>query len=226
MLLRLPLHRTKTPAASLLLAAQLSFLITVFRGVSQSTEDFAIQGTFTINHESGLYVGTWGSSIGFAGGTEIDFYAGYAKEVIPGLTLDGGVTYYWYPSGVGNTDVIEPYISVTGMVGPVKAKAGLAYAPDQKSLGSESAVYTYVDLSSAIPNTPFTVKSHVGFAKSDSFLGGPDGDAVDYSIGVDATWKALTFGVSYVNTDYTKAFGLKETLGADGTVVFSLSAAF
>ena len=43
-----------------------------FRGFSQSNEEAAIQGGFTIGHDSGLYVGTWGSSIGFNNGTEID----------------------------------------------------------------------------------------------------------------------------------------------------------
>lgn len=31
-----------------------------FRGFSQSNEEAAIQGGFSIGHDSGLYVGTWG----------------------------------------------------------------------------------------------------------------------------------------------------------------------
>lgn len=197
-----------------------------FRGVSQSNEDFAIQGGFTASHDSGLYLGTWGSSIGFAGGTEIDFFGGYSTEVASGLTVDVGATYYWYPSGTGDTDVIEPYAAISGDIGPVSAKLGFAFAPDQASLGSNSATYLYTDLSTAIPNTPFTLKGHVGYAKSDSFLGGPDGDAIDYLIGVDVSWKALTLGVAYVNTDYTRVGGVKETLGADGAVLFTIGAAF
>lgn len=196
-----------------------------FRGFSQSTEDFAIQGTFTASHESGLYVGTWGSSIGFAGGTEIDFYAGYATEVASGVKLDGGVTYYWYPSGTGNTDVIEPYASISGSIGPATAKLGVAYAPDQASLGDESAVYVYTDVSAGIPDTPITIKGHLGYAKSDSFLGGPDGETLDYMVGADLAYSGLTFGISYVNTDVRKALG-KEALGADGAVLFSVGASF
>jgi len=44
-----------------------------FRGFSQSNEEAAIQGGFTVTHESGLYVGTWGSSIGFNNGTRAGF---------------------------------------------------------------------------------------------------------------------------------------------------------
>ena len=36
-----------------------------FRGISQSDEDIAIQGGFDFEHESGFYLGTWGSSVDF-----------------------------------------------------------------------------------------------------------------------------------------------------------------
>ncbi len=78
-----------------------------FRGFSQSDEEAAIQGGFTIGHDSGLCVGTSGSSIGFNNGTEIDVFAGFAKEVSSGLTADVGATLYLYP-GSSNTSVIEP----------------------------------------------------------------------------------------------------------------------
>lgn len=197
-----------------------------FRGFSQSNEKAAIQGGFTIGHDSGLYAGTWGSSIGFNNGTEIDVFAGFAKEVTPGLTADVGATVYLYP-GANNTTVIEPYASLTGAIGPATVKGGVAWAPGgQNSLGDASGVYLYSDVGVQIPDTPVKLKGHVGYAKSDSFLGGLDGDAIDYSVGVDFTWKVLTLGVAYVNTDAPKFGGYKETVGADGAVVFSLGAAF
>lgn len=197
-----------------------------FRGFSQSNEEAAIQGGFTIGHDSGLYVGTWGSSIGFNNGTEIDVFAGFAKEVTPGLTADVGATVYLYP-GVDNTTVIEPYASLTGAIGPATVKGGIAWAPGgQDSLGDASGVYLYSDVGVQIPDTPIKLKGHVGYAKSDSFLGGLDGEVFDYSVGVDVTWKVLTLGVAYVNTDAPKFGGYKEAVGADGAVVFSLGAAF
>ena len=58
-------------------------------------------------------------------------------------------------------------------------------------------------------------------------LGGATGEYADYSVGAAATWKALTFGVSYVNTIGFEATPFtKDVLGADGTVVFSVSADF
>lgn len=199
-----------------------------FRGFSQSGEEAAIQGGFTIAHDSGLYVGTWGSSIDLPGynGTEIDVFGGFSTEVASGVTGDIGATFYLYP-GVDNATVIEPYASLTGAIGPATVKGGIAWAPGgQDALGDASAVYLYSDVGVQIPDTPVKLKGHFGYAKSDSFLGGLDGDVIDYSVGVDFTWKVLTLGVAYVNTDAPKLGGYKESAGADGAVVFSLGAAF
>jgi uncharacterized protein (TIGR02001 family) len=197
-----------------------------FRGFSQSNEEPAIQGGFAVAHETGFYIGTWGSSIGFANGTEIDLYGGFTKEIASGLTADVGATIYFYP-GSTDTTVVEPYLSLTGTLGPASVKGGVAWAPKgQDSLAGFSSVYVYGDVAVGIPSTPIKLKAHVGHANSDSFLGGLDGKVFDYSFGAEASWKALTLGVSYVNTDETTALGWKDTIGADGAVIFSLTAAF
>lgn len=197
-----------------------------FRGFSQTNEEATLQGGFTVAHESGVYVGTWGSGVGFANGSEIDVFAGFSKEVTSGVTFDIGATLYLYP-GAADSSIIEPYLSVTGTVGPATIKGGVAWAPKgQDSLGDFSSVYVYSDASIGIPSTPVTLKAHLGYAKSDSFLGGLDGEVFDYSIGAEVSWKALTLGVSYVNTDETTALGWKETIGADGAVLFTIGASF
>jgi uncharacterized protein (TIGR02001 family) len=207
-----------------------------FRGFSQTNEEATLQGGFTVAHESGAYVGTWGSGIGFGqavggSGTEIDVFAGFAKEVTSGLTFDIGATLYLYP-GIPDSTIIEPYVSVTGTVGPATIKGGLAWAPKgQEFLADQGAVYVYTDAAVGIPSTPVKLKAHLGYAKSDSFLGGLDGEVIDYSIGAEVSWKVLTFGVSYVNTDAPQTVlpvigNYKEAIGADGAVLFTLGAAF
>ncbi|MFZ5748915.1 MAG: TorF family putative porin [Pseudomonadota bacterium] len=197
-----------------------------FRGFSQTNEEATIQGTFTISHESGLYVGTWGSGIGFANGTEIDLYGGYSTDITDGVGIDVGATVYLYP-GASNSTIIEPYAKLKTSIGPASLTTGIAWAPGgQDSLGGDSGVYVSGDLGLSVPGTPLSVTGHAGWAKSDSFLGGLDGEVFDYSIGVSASWKALTLGVAYVNTDETTTGGWKEGIGADGAAIFSLSAAF
>ena len=114
-----------------------------FRGISQTDKDFAVQGGVTLNHQSGVYVGVWGSSIDdyVAAGAdqEIDLVAGFKKEVASGTTLDVGATYYYYPGAEKivpgyDSDFVEFYGSVSHTFGPVTGKVLGAYAPKQSAL--------------------------------------------------------------------------------------------
>jgi uncharacterized protein (TIGR02001 family) len=205
-----------------------------FRGVSQTGEEAAIQGTINVTHESGLYVGVWGSSINFNGGTELDIYAGYSREITPGLTADLGLLYYYYPkNGSFATDFFEPYFSLSGALGPVNAKVGVAYAfEDQSALADDDNLYLYTDLNTAIPGTPFKLKGHVGYTDgaTSGFSGAISGDYWDWSVGAEASYKALTFGVAYVDTDvkndpFSTSIGANAA-GSDAGVVFSVGASF
>jgi len=93
----------------------------IYRGLTQTNNKPAIQGGFDYAHESGFYVGNWNSSISWIsdsygpngygnkttnpGGTsvtgpiEMDFYAGFKKELIAeGFASDFGVLQYYYPT--------------------------------------------------------------------------------------------------------------------------------
>ena len=145
-----------------------------FRGISQTDKRFAVQGTLTVSHESGLYGTVWGSSIDdyVANGAdqEIDFIVGY-KKTIGGTTIDGGVLYYYYPgSGGANSDFVEPYLAA--------------------------------DLSAGIPSTPITLSAHFGHSFGPSYLTIGD-EYSDWNVGAAYTWKNLSFGVQYVDTDGT-----------------------
>jgi uncharacterized protein (TIGR02001 family) len=193
-----------------------------FRGFSQSSQNVAVQAGITATHESGFYVGTWGSSISFAGSSEVDIFGGWSGAVAEGVTVDVGLLYYLYPKhGGGDTDFFEPYINLIGTVGPATIKVGANYAWSQSALVDNDAIYLHAEPSIAIPGTPFGLNGHLGYASSDAFPGGFDGEVWDWSLGATATWKNLTFGVSYVDTDEPG-----QIRGSDAAVVFSLTAAF
>ncbi|WP_225206518.1 TorF family putative porin [Novosphingobium huizhouense] len=185
-----------------------------FRGVSQSDRNLAIQGGLTIAHESGVYVGTWGSNLagwGTFGGAnmELDLIAGFKKS-FGNATVDVGATWYMYPKGFDNTDFIEPYVKISGTTGPVTLTAGVAYAPQQEALGAWYAtgadaaagvytkpgdkndnLYLWGDAAAGIPNTGLTVKGHIGYSKGNKGLGpfatsvAPTGEYWDWLIGAD-----------------------------------------
>jgi uncharacterized protein (TIGR02001 family) len=177
-----------------------------FRGVDLSGGDIAIQGGIDLSHDSGIYLGTWGSSIdedtvGF-GHTELDIYGGWSGELTDGLALDVGVLYYMYPNaGIDDTDYIEFYTSLGFTLGPAEATVGAAYAPKQDSLGGTDNLYIYTDVGVGIPGTPISISGHLGY--TDGFLTfTSDGDAFDWSIGADvALTENLSVGVAYVGAD-------------------------
>jgi len=67
----------------------------IFHGVTQSDSGPAIQGGLDYGHESGLYVGTWASTVDKADetGLEVDFYAGVSRKVGDFGYNVGAVTY-------------------------------------------------------------------------------------------------------------------------------------
>lgn len=198
-----------------------------FRGVSQSDEGVALQGGFTVNHESGFYAGTWGSNLagwGTFGGPnlEVDVFAGYATTV-GSAGVDVGVTWYMYPDGFDNTDFFEGYAKLKGTAGPVSLTAAVYYAPKQEALGNFSAtpfsrgqkednIYLAGDAAFAIPDTPITFNAHIGYSDGNPGLGpngtsvAPTGEYWDWSVGAAVNvYGPLTLSVSYVDTDISRA---------------------
>ncbi|MGR6329186.1 TorF family putative porin [Sphingomonas sp. XXL09] len=205
-----------------------------FRGVSQSDDHPAVQAGITVAHASGLYVGTWASNLagwGTFGGAnmELDLIGGYKTKVSPTGTLDVGLTWYVYPGGANKTDFAEPYAKLSGTIGPASLLAGVAYAPKQQAIGkwydtgaSAAAgvydhpgakgdnLYLWGDGAYAIAGTPFTAKAHVGHSWGQNGLGPnatavtPTGSYWDWSLGADTTYRNLTLGLAWVDTDISQ----------------------
>lgn len=209
------------PKAVTLTAALTGITDYRFRGLTQTDENPALQATVNLNTKYGFYVGTWASTIDGDGSTpllagygdaEVDLYAGYTKT-FDGVTVDGGVLYYYYPSAVKslNTDFFEPYASASYTYGPVTGKVGAAYAwGGQKGLDftntSDDNIYVYGELSAGIPRLPVTLKGHVGY--TDGSLGlanlvSGNKHYFDWSLTAEAVRGPFKVGISYVDTDIT-----------------------
>lgn len=206
-----------------------------FRGVSQSDEEPAVQGGITVAHESGVYVGAWGSNLagwGTFGGAnmELDLFAGI-KVPVGGGTLDTGLTWYMYPGGADETDFAELYAKLSGNIGPLGLTGGVAYAPKQEALGNvfftgsaaaagltddpgdkEDNLYLFADAAYAITDTPVSLKAHIGYSDGNPGLGpngtsvAPTGTYFDWQLGIDVTpIQHLTLSAAYVDTEISRA---------------------
>src|SRR6185436_9163527 len=102
----------------------------IFRGLTQTNRDPALQGGFDYSHSSGFYLGTWASNISWlrdgvppqyisGGSLEWDFYGGYKWGFAPDWTLDLGALYYYYPGsensafGLAKADTFEVYAGLS-----------------------------------------------------------------------------------------------------------------
>jgi len=158
----------EAPKAPYTLSANV-FLVSdyFFRGITQTWGKPAVQGGFDFAHDSGIYLGTWGSNVSgnqFPGGSlEWDLYGGYNYKINDDFTIGAGVLYYYYP-------------------GANFSKAA----------------------------TP-----------------GPDKTLNTFEGNISASWKWLTFKISYAFTDY---FGASQAIGykgdTSGTLYPELNAAY
>jgi len=180
-------HAEDAPAAAAPAASEHTFTANVgiysqyiFRGLTQTNEDPALQGGFDYSHASGLYAGVWASNISWlrdngsykgGGSGEFDFYAGF-KNTIPStdITYDLGVLQYWYPgstnTGLVKGDTTELYAAL----GWKWVTAKYSYVVSDKAFGVRDADGTYYfDLSAAVPlgETGLTVGAHYGWQEFD-----------------------------------------------------------
>lgn len=220
-----------------------------FRGISQTENNFAIQGGFDVAHESGFYAGTWASNLsgwGTFGGsnTELDFYAGYGTE-IDGVAIDAGVIWYIFPAGLSNTSYGELYGSVGKTFGGVDLSVGANYAFSQSALSlngdNEDNIYLYGDAGFGLGESPFSVSAHFGYSDGNAGAGpngwvaSPTGTFTDWSIGVSYDLPGpLEASVTYVDTDIGRDEAAEFALVNSGyrfgigraTAVFAISASF
>jgi uncharacterized protein (TIGR02001 family) len=150
----------------------------IFRGLTQTNREPAIQGGFDYSHASGLYLGTWASNISWlkdggwyngGGSLEWDFYGGFKGTFGKSdFTYDVGLAYYWFPGDVRpnpglwyKADTFEAY----GALGWKWFSAKLNYSLKDKFLTVPDTRGTwYLDLSADVPlgASGFSLIAHWG----------------------------------------------------------------
>lgn len=201
-----------------------------YRGISQSDEGPAVQGGFDVGHETGLYAGIWASSIDFGdtGGTlEVDYYAGFAGNIVEDVSFDVGYIYYDYPQAEDNLeqDFSEIYASVSW----AGFTLGVAYAPTYFG-DYDDGKYAYLDYAAALP-WGLSLGLHFGYSDIGEDSAGEkavgDGRYTDYSISLSKELMGVNMGVAWVDTDLSEQDCANDLAGAstlcNDTFVFTVS---
>lgn len=222
----------------------------IFRGVTQTDEDPALQGGLDYSHKSGFYLGMWGSNISWlhdAGlyknsSLEVDFYGGFRNAIgDTDFSYDVGLLQYWYPgnkasSSVNSADTTEVYAGV----GWKWLSAKFSYSlTDTFGFDNSDGSY-YFDLGASVPlgESGVTLGAHYGHQEFEGRSGGVSNDdfsyndwklSAAYDLGmVSKVMSGATIGVMYTETDakdslYTNANG---TDTADGKITVWISKSF
>jgi len=211
----------------------------VFRGISQTDNQMALQGGFDYEHESGLYIGTWASNVdsqffnegGHDPQLEVDIYAGYSSEFM-GFGYDVGYLRYQYP-GLSAAGTDEWYVSgsySTEKYGDFSLSAN--YAPELSFLPSnQSAWYWKLGYETTLPWYEIGLSAHYGYSTGDAFdVSSSDiaqGDSGfsdsygDWSLGVSKSFYGVDLGITYLDNDIDSSDCDGKI--CDSKVVFSIS---
>jgi uncharacterized protein (TIGR02001 family) len=204
-----------------------------FRGISRSDEDPAAQATVNLTHGSGFYAGARGTTLkgtdsfrqrdpgfGDLGDGQFDLYVGYGGRLGGGFEVDAGALYFVFAGGEGPTDYVEPYASLSYLIGPLYATAGAKYAPSQEAIGDEEMLYLFGQLDVTIPFRPWSFTASAGRQDWGRF-----GDYWTWTLGVEHHLRigglsGARVGLRYVDTGLAGAPGQDAALALYGRLSF------
>lgn len=238
-------HKEEIHAASAA-ASPLTFNVGVvsdyiYRGITQSTHNPAIQGGVDYAHASGLYAGAWASNVSWikdsgaiaTGDTniELDTYFGFKNTIAADLSYDVGYVRYNY---LGTYTAAAPYVNAD--TAEVYGAAIYKFVMLKYSYGLLDGFLTipgakgtnYIDLSANYPlaDTGVTIGAHYGkqaFVGTFADANVPTLSYTDYKLSVSKDFSGYVVGLAYTSTDASSAWTYPKG-GQWGKGVVALSA--
>jgi uncharacterized protein (TIGR02001 family) len=191
-----------------------------FRGITQTKQKPAIQGSLDYSHASGFYAGAWASNVDFGNccdeNWELDVYGGWRGGET--IAYDVGLVYYTYP-GAKDIDYPEIYASATW-----KVLTGKVWYSWDFGQSGDSAEYYQLDANIPLPAN-FTLGLHTGY--SDGKYWGSD-NYIDWSAGVSYTLSHFNLNLKWVDGSDIKALNNtpNNVNSSDARAIFSVSTTF
>ncbi|MFG1430253.1 TorF family putative porin [Xanthobacter sp. V2C-8] len=196
----------------------------VFRGISQTKGNAAIQGFAELSLFDWIYAGVWGSNVSFpgSGSMELDVYGGLRNTWGP-LTVDVGILGFLYPGSDAGSSInawevhFKPTYDVTNWL---NVGAFIYYTSDYAATGTDG---TYLGGTVKITLPNFGPENAIGWFLSGEYgyqwldhgfwtsaFTSPWTGATYYvdipgynnwSVGLGLTYKAATLDLRYYGTD-------------------------
>ena len=229
------------PASAHTVTANVGFTTDyIFRGISQTSGNPAVQGGVDYSHSIGLYAGVWGSNVSWitdfgatgSASMELDTYFGFRNSFAEDFTYDVGFVRYNYlgtytpAAGTVKADTDEIY----GAIGYKWLTAKYSYGLGKFLTVSDAKGTNYFEVNASVPvgDTGLTFGAHVG---KQTYKGAAAVTATytDYKVGVSKDIGGYVVGLAYTDTN-APAGGFYTTLAAKdlarGTAALSVTHAF
>lgn len=215
----------------------------VFRGISQTAHNPAVQGGIDYAHSSGFYAGVWGSNVSWIkdsgaianGNTtmELDTYLGFKNSFAEDFSYDVGFIRYNYlgsytaAAGFAKADTDEIY----GAVGYKWLTAKYSYGLGNFLTvpGAKGTNYLELNASYPIADSGFTVAAHYGkqtykgTTASTLAAAGTSPTYSDYKVGVTKDFSGYVLGLVYSKTNASPFYTFPLTGGNWGKGVAAVS---
>ena len=205
----------------------------IFRGLTQTNRQPALQGGIDLTHSSGFYVGAWGSNISWltdnksapvyssGGSLELDLYGGYRTD-IKGVGIDVGALQYWYPGTLRKPDVAganttEVYAALSygwlqGKISTVVSEDAWGFGKEYNTSSHDNERGTfYAELNANIPvaDTGITALIHIArqeFNEAKVDRTSPTASYTDWKLGLTKAFdNGINVGAYYTDTNIGKA---------------------
>ncbi len=195
-----------------------------FRGISQTQTDVAFQGGLDWAHDSGVYLGLWGSTIKFPEDDsflEQDIYGGFANEV-GAFSYDVGAVFFWYPKEEA-LNYWEFAFNGAYDFDVAAVSAGFLWSPDYFGVLGDG-YYLSTGVSVPLPVTDrldVSIDANLGYTIMDKNLYEMEVDEVvvdavddylDWNVGLTVGFPSgIGVDLRYVDTDISKGLGGDDT---------------
>ena len=223
----------------------------IFRGISQTSANPALQGGIDFTHSSGLYAGIWGSNVSWitdfgatgSASLELDTYFGFRNTLDNDFSYDVGFIRYNYPgsytpvAGTAKADTDEVYAAIGYRW--ISAKYSYGLGRFLTVPGASGTDYIEVNANVPLGDSGVTFGAHIGKqtyegAAADALaLAGFNPTYSDYKLSVSKTlgggFSGFTVTLAYTDTNAPRG-GFYTTLAgmdlARGTALLSVTRAF
>lgn len=191
----------------------------IFRGISQTSGNPAVQGGIDFAHASGFYAGMWGSNVSWitdfgatgSASMELDTYFGFRNTLDNDLSYDVGFIRYNYlgsyapVAGTVKADTDEIY----GAIGYKWITAKYSYGLGQFLTVPGASGTSYIELNASIPlgDTGITLGAHAGkqtyegTAADALAAGGTSATYSDYKLSVSKDFSGYVFSLAASDTN-------------------------